>query len=168
MIICRAWSTCKSAIIIDKTRHATATIDHRPPSRGHNTFVIDHVFFKHNFLRRNKQNRTTVSIFRYFSKFQYCRYAPRVRKCEPKGDGISSFNNLLEAPVLRVCIWIVATLTLLGNIGVFLVRCKVKSDSQVHSLIIRNLCGRNNNVLELVRRFDALKHITLPSFQSDY
>ena len=52
-------------------------------------------------------------------------------------------ENMLRLPLMRVCIWTVAAICLLGNIGVFLVRCLVTNDSPVHSIIIRNLCGES-------------------------
>ena len=81
-------------------------------------------------------------IFSYFSRFQYCRYALHVRRCEPNGDGISSFNNLLDLLVLRACVWIVALITCLGNASVMLLRILFKDEHKVHSLFIKNLCGK--------------------------
>ncbi len=82
-----------------------------------------------------------VLVFSYFSRFQYCRYALHVRRCEPNGDGISSFNNLLELLVLRMCVWIVAIITCCGNAGVMLFRIAFKEEHKVHSLFIKNLCS---------------------------
>ena len=56
---------------------------------------------------------------------------------------------MFRLPLMRVCIWTVAAICLLGNIGVFLVRCLVTNDSPVHSIIIRNLCGWYSLINEL-------------------
>ncbi|CAH1777905.1 unnamed protein product, partial [Owenia fusiformis] len=76
-----------------------------------------------------------------FKDFHYCSYAPHVRSCDPKGDGISSFNNLLDNPVLRISIWIVACFTCAGNLAVLISRTLIKTDLNLHSIVIRNLCA---------------------------
>lgn len=38
----------------------------------------------------------------YFDEFRLCSLALHVRVCEPKGDGISSVEHLLDSLVLRV------------------------------------------------------------------
>ncbi|XP_033108673.1 relaxin receptor 1-like [Anneissia japonica] len=77
----------------------------------------------------------------YFSSFQYCSYAPHVRNCNPKTDGISSIYNLLESTVLRVSVWTIATMTFIGNFGVFISRLLMKAEHRVYSLFIMNLCA---------------------------
>ena len=68
-----------------------------------------------------------------------CVYALHARVCEPKGDGISSQHNLLEASLLRVSVWVVAALSCAGNLLVLLGRWIIKEDNQVHSFFIKNL-----------------------------
>ncbi|KAK4887781.1 hypothetical protein RN001_004052 [Aquatica leii] len=60
----------------------------------------------------------------YFDRFEMCLTASHVRVCEPKGDGISSQEHLLDNPVLRTI--------LLG-------RLIAPTNNVVHSLYIRNL-----------------------------
>ena len=83
---------------------------------------------------------------RYFTRFQYCRYALHVRRCEPNGDGISSFNNLLDLLLLRACVWIVAIITCIGNASVVLFRILFKDEHRVHSLFIKNLCSKSSSL----------------------
>ena len=90
----------------------------------------------------SKRMRLTLLRCRYFSRFQYCRYALHVRRCEPNGDGISSFNNLLDLLLLRACVWIVAFVTCIGNASVVLFRILFKDEHRVHSLFIKNLCSK--------------------------
>jgi hypothetical protein len=45
-----------------------------------------------------------------------------VRVCEPRGDGISSFQHLLDNVVLRISVWIVALVACFGNLFVLIGR----------------------------------------------
>ncbi|XP_076371807.1 uncharacterized protein LOC143257258 isoform X2 [Tachypleus tridentatus] len=75
----------------------------------------------------------------YFDEFHLCSYAPNVRICYPRGDGISSIAHLLENEVLRVSVWVVATLACCGNLFVLIGRMAIKESNNVHSFFIRNL-----------------------------
>ncbi|XP_078603350.1 relaxin receptor 1-like [Branchiostoma floridae x Branchiostoma japonicum] len=77
----------------------------------------------------------------YFSEFRYCGFAPRVRRCTPNTDGISTFENLLANFVLRMSVWVVAIVTCVGNTSVMIGRSIMKHENKVHSLFIRNLCA---------------------------
>lgn len=77
--------------------------------------------------------------FIYFTKFQYCSYAPYVRICMPKTDGLSSTEHLLVWPVLRLSVWVVALTTCAGNSVVLAWRLLSKKEDRVLSLFIRNL-----------------------------
>lgn len=81
-----------------------------------------------------------VLIKRNFHSFDMCRYTPMVRSCTPHGDGLSSFDNLLDIVVLRVCIWIIGLLTCFGNAVVMVCRIWF-NEKNVHSLFIKNLAG---------------------------
>ncbi|KAG1673374.1 Relaxin receptor 1 [Nymphon striatum] len=63
--------------------------------------------------------------------------------CEPRSNGLSSTQHLLVKPVLRISIWIVATLTCIGNTVVLLGRTFFPSNgeetSQISLLFIKNL-----------------------------
>ncbi|ESO84263.1 hypothetical protein LOTGIDRAFT_108234, partial [Lottia gigantea] len=78
-------------------------------------------------------------FFRYFDKIHFCAYVSDVISCEPRGDGISSQENLLENIVLRISVWVVAVLACAGNIIVLLGRFLLKEDNQIHSFFIKNL-----------------------------
>ncbi|XP_072035536.1 uncharacterized protein [Amphiura filiformis] len=75
----------------------------------------------------------------YFDHFHLCGYAPRVRHCIPRTDGISSTKNLLANALLRSSVWIVAVLAFIGNLCVLLARCFLREDNRIHSFFITNL-----------------------------
>ncbi|KAK6636889.1 hypothetical protein RUM43_010553 [Polyplax serrata] len=77
--------------------------------------------------------------FIYLKNFYYCTFAPMVPNCEPKTDGVSTSENLLGRPILRVTVWIVAFITCAGNIYVFWERVTTKDENRVLSWIVRNL-----------------------------
>ncbi|XP_076337088.1 uncharacterized protein LOC143239649 [Tachypleus tridentatus] len=91
----------------------------------------------------NLQAETFASLpslkYIYFEKFYMCSYAVKVRVCEPRGDGISSLDHLLDSFILRTSVWVVATVACLGNILVFIGRTVVKESNDVHSFLIKNL-----------------------------
>ncbi|XP_019647136.1 PREDICTED: relaxin receptor 1-like [Branchiostoma belcheri] len=100
-------------------------------------------------LSRNPMTEISADLFEdipylqslYFSKFQYCGFAPHVRNCQPYTDGISSFEDLLANVVLRTCVWIVSIVTCTGNTGVIIGRTAIKQENKVHSFFIQNLCA---------------------------
>ncbi|ELU07591.1 hypothetical protein CAPTEDRAFT_117775, partial [Capitella teleta] len=75
----------------------------------------------------------------YFSTFELCRFTPQVRMCEPKGDGISSFSDLLGSTVLRVFVWIVGATTCLANLVVLVCRMMLYEERNVPTMFIKNL-----------------------------
>ncbi|GAB6027654.1 Relaxin insulin-like peptide receptor [Chamberlinius hualienensis] len=75
----------------------------------------------------------------YFQEFYMCGYALHVRVCEPKSDGISSLENLLDNVILRVCVWIVAAIACVGNLLVLIGRLLINELNQVHSFYIKSL-----------------------------
>lgn len=79
---------------------------------------------------------------RHFSSFEMCRYAPMVKECRPRGDGISSIENLLEITLLRLAIWVVAFTTCIGNATVMIFRVLFHDERTVHALFIQHLAGR--------------------------
>ena len=79
---------------------------------------------------------------RYFDSHRYCRYTPQAQVCEPKEDGISSLRNLLQHVVHRVSIWVIALLTIAGNMLVIICRIFWREESDIHAFFIKNLCGK--------------------------
>ncbi|KAK3850359.1 hypothetical protein Pcinc_042933 [Petrolisthes cinctipes] len=75
----------------------------------------------------------------YFDEFQLCSLALHVRVCEPKGDGISSVEHLLDSLVLRISVWVMGVLACVGNLLVLVGRLVVKEPNRVHSFYIKNL-----------------------------
>ncbi|XP_031427653.1 relaxin receptor 2 isoform X2 [Clupea harengus] len=76
----------------------------------------------------------------YFKDFQYCSYAPHVRKCKPNTDGISSFENLLANLILRVSVWVIAFITCFGNLFVIGMRSFIRAENNLHAACIKVLC----------------------------
>uniref|UniRef100_W5L480 Relaxin family peptide receptor 2b n=1 Tax=Astyanax mexicanus TaxID=7994 RepID=W5L480_ASTMX len=76
----------------------------------------------------------------YFKKFQYCSYAPHVRKCKPNTDGISSFEDLLASVILRVSVWVMAFITCFGNLFVIGMRTLIRAENNLHAFCIKVLC----------------------------
>lgn len=77
---------------------------------------------------------------RYFKKFQYCSYAPHVRKCKPNSDGLSSFEDLLASVILRVSVWVMAFVTCFGNLFVIGMRTLIRAENNLHAICIKVLC----------------------------
>uniref|UniRef100_A0A7G3AZ36 Putative relaxin receptor 2 n=1 Tax=Lutzomyia longipalpis TaxID=7200 RepID=A0A7G3AZ36_LUTLO len=65
--------------------------------------------------QRVLQNLTHLQHI-YFTWFHLCRAAMYVRVCEPRGDGISSDKHLLDNPVLRGSVWVMAAVGVVGNL----------------------------------------------------
>ncbi|XP_074466539.1 relaxin receptor 2a isoform X2 [Sebastes fasciatus] len=76
----------------------------------------------------------------YFKTFQYCSYAPHVRSCKPNTDGISSFEDLLANPLLRVSVWVMAFITCFGNLFVIGMRSLIRAENNLHAACIKVLC----------------------------
>ncbi|XP_063926773.1 relaxin receptor 2 isoform X3 [Zophobas morio] len=102
---------------------------------------------KHLYLSSNKLvhlkdgiflNLTLLRIL-YFDRFELCINALHVKDCYPKGDGISSQEHLLDNPVLRASVWIMAAIGCTGNMIVLLGRLLAPNNNVVHSLYLRNL-----------------------------
>ncbi|XP_016401918.1 relaxin receptor 2-like [Sinocyclocheilus rhinocerous] len=79
----------------------------------------------------------------YFKDFQYCSYAPHVRKCKPNTDGISSVEDLLASMVLRVSVWVMAFITCFGNLFVIGMRSFIRAENNLHAACIKVLCCLN-------------------------
>ncbi|KAL6471413.1 hypothetical protein MHYP_G00200630 [Metynnis hypsauchen] len=76
----------------------------------------------------------------YFKKFQYCSYAPHVRKCKPNSDGLSSFEDLLASVILRVSVWVMAFITCFGNLFVIGMRSLIHAENKLYAICIKVLC----------------------------
>ncbi|KAG7201394.1 hypothetical protein KM043_004156 [Ampulex compressa] len=78
--------------------------------------------------------------FVYFKKFHYCTtYAPKVQKCRPASDGVSSLSHLLSKPLLRAAVWGISCVTCMGNALVLWGRFTARDENRVLSIVIRNL-----------------------------
>ncbi|XP_017143235.1 relaxin receptor 2 [Drosophila miranda] len=74
-----------------------------------------------------------------YDRFFYCSMTPRVRMCKPSTDGVSSFKDLLTKPVLRYSAWVMATLTISGNVLVLWGRFIYRDENIAVTMVIRNL-----------------------------
>ncbi|XP_075225702.1 G-protein coupled receptor GRL101-like [Lycorma delicatula] len=72
-------------------------------------------------------------------EFRFCCLARHVNHCEPPRDEFSSCEDLMSNLVLRVCVWVLATVATFGNILVIAWRSRYKHCNQVHSFLITNL-----------------------------
>lgn len=72
-------------------------------------------------------------------EWRLCCLARHVEKCLPEGDEFSSCEDLMSNLVLRVCIWILGLIALLGNSFVILWRRLYSSGNKMHSFLIVNL-----------------------------
>ena len=79
---------------------------------------------------------------RYFTRFRYCMYAPRVRVCRPFSDGLSSIHHLLGHPILKKSVWAVSLFTCVGNLLVIVWRSISSKEDEVLSLFVQNLSGK--------------------------
>ncbi|XP_063590135.1 relaxin receptor 2-like [Penaeus indicus] len=77
----------------------------------------------------------------YFKTFRYCSYVPRVLQCLPSTDGVSNGRDMMGWVVLRVAVWVVAALTLSGNLAVIGCRAISKEDNKILKLFIKNLAA---------------------------
>ncbi|XP_037072864.1 relaxin receptor 2-like [Pollicipes pollicipes] len=75
-----------------------------------------------------------------FSRFSYCAYTPRVSFCEPRSDGVSSEHHLLDTTAHKAMIWLIALMTIAGNLVVLWGRGFRRADDNKNvSVLICNL-----------------------------
>ncbi|KAK3531161.1 hypothetical protein QTP70_013261 [Hemibagrus guttatus] len=111
-------------------------------------------------LSRNHIKELPLDIFKglqslqilYFKKFQYCSYAPHVRKCKPNSDGLSSFEDLLASVVLRVSVWVMAFVTCFGNLFVIGMRTLIRAENNLHAICIKVLCWKGRELADMMER----------------
>ncbi|KAG7156036.1 G-protein coupled receptor GRL101-like 7, partial [Homarus americanus] len=72
-------------------------------------------------------------------EWRLCCLARHVEKCLPEADEFSSCEDLMSNLVLRVCIWILGFIALLGNSFVIIWRSIYSSGNKMHSFLIVNL-----------------------------
>lgn len=78
--------------------------------------------------------------FREADKFEFCCIAKLSGpNCSAPKDLFSSCNDLMANLTLRLSIWILGSIALVGNAFVLIWRLKTKSDSKVHALLLLNL-----------------------------
>ncbi|XP_076069254.1 G-protein coupled receptor GRL101-like [Oratosquilla oratoria] len=62
-----------------------------------------------------------------------------LKECLPKADQFSSCEDLMSNGVLRVCIWVLGFVALIGNSFVIVWRSLYSSENKMHSFLIVNL-----------------------------
>ncbi|KAI5737359.1 hypothetical protein M8J76_012726 [Diaphorina citri] len=72
-------------------------------------------------------------------EFRFCCLARHTSTCLPHPDEFSSCEDLMSNIVLRVCIWILGGVAIVGNISVIAWRSRYRRCNQVHSFLITNL-----------------------------
>ncbi|CAG2173986.1 unnamed protein product [Oppiella nova] len=80
-------------------------------------------------------------IDRTTDEFRFCCLARHVETCYPAPESLefSSCEDLMSNSILRVCIWVLGVVALVGNITVILWRTKYRITNKVHSFLIINL-----------------------------
>ncbi|CAH1777235.1 unnamed protein product [Owenia fusiformis] len=69
-----------------------------------------------------------------------CCIAPKVPKCDPQPDYLSSCMDLIKSDMLRIALWVVGLLILLGNITVMGLRARQTSESSnINRIMVINL-----------------------------
>lgn len=87
-----------------------------------------------------------------------CTYALRVRVCTPRGDGISSVQHLLDNAILRVAVWIVAMIAMIGNCLVIIGRMMMREINVVSVLVFYFLPPKFQYILSsLIILFKIIK-----------
>ncbi len=68
-------------------------------------------------------------------EFRFCCLAPGVARCRPLPDEFSSCKDLMSNYVLRVAIWVLGVVALLGNTLVIIWRLRDSRDSKVRACV---------------------------------
>ncbi|KAH0545775.1 hypothetical protein KQX54_002963 [Cotesia glomerata] len=88
----------------------------------------------------NALNRFQELSIIIFKTLRYCQiYGINIRTCRPETNGVSSLSDLLSKPLLRVAVWGISVVTLVGNTLVLWGRFIYKDENRVLSIVIRNL-----------------------------
>ncbi|XP_067619995.1 relaxin receptor 2 [Eurosta solidaginis] len=121
-------------------------------SLSHTPLLINHQLLR--FLNVSYLNLTGISFehiefdaisqmpnlkYIVFDRFYFCSMTPHVRMCKPNSDGVSSFSDLLSKPLLRYTAWVMAIITLLGNLLVLMGRFTFRDENVAVTMVIRNL-----------------------------
>lgn len=70
-------------------------------------------------------------FYRITDEYRFCCMARHVSKCLPLPDEFSSCEDLMSNPILRMCIWIIGMIALIGNLVVIMWRVNSKRDNKV-------------------------------------
>ncbi|XP_071493575.1 G-protein coupled receptor GRL101-like [Diadema antillarum] len=72
-------------------------------------------------------------------EYRFCCMAKHVPQCRPLPNEFSSCEDLMSNVILRMCIWLLGIVALVGNAFVIAWRINSKRDNRVHSFLITNL-----------------------------
>src|SRR6266487_3775259 len=80
-------------------------------------------------------------LIRVTDEFRFCCLARHVEQCSPAPEKLefSSCEDLMSNTVLRICIWVLGVVALVGNIIVILWRSKERVANRIYSFLITNL-----------------------------
>lgn len=90
----------------------------------------------------NKFKWPFVSLFRTLDSFILCCYAKKAIKdlmCKSRVNEFSSCEDMMKNPAVRVCLWILGIIALVGNLLVIFWRLVHSEDSKVQSFLLKNL-----------------------------
>ncbi|KAF7494318.1 Putative G-protein coupled receptor [Sarcoptes scabiei] len=74
-----------------------------------------------------------------FDEFRFCCLTKFVENCYPPPNEFSSCEDLMSNTILRICIWCLGSIALIGNLFVIMWRLKYQTINRVHSFLIINL-----------------------------
>lgn len=86
--------------------------------------------------------KSFVSSFRTLDSFILCCYAKKTTEgltCDSPQNEFSSCDDMMKNPAVRVCLWILGILALVGNLSVIFWRLMYSEDGKVQSFLLKNL-----------------------------
>ncbi|XP_059145903.1 G-protein coupled receptor GRL101-like [Physella acuta] len=103
---------------------------------------VVHIDMSHNMIK-DIGKRTFVGLprlqFLNTDSFKLCCLAQGEIDCTPKKDEFSSCENLMSNHVLKVSIWVLGVIAIVGNLMVIVWRVRDFRGGKVHSFLITNL-----------------------------
>ena len=82
------------------------------------------------------------SLIRSLDSFILCCYAKKATEgltCDSPKNEFSSCEDMMKNPAVRVCLWLLGLLALVGNLSVIIWRQVYSEDSKIQSFLLTNL-----------------------------
>lgn len=81
-------------------------------------------------------------LIRTLDRFILCCYAKKATKdltCDSPKNEFSSCEDMMKSPAVRVCVWLLGILALVGNLSVIIWRRVYSEDNKIQSFLFTNL-----------------------------